>query len=354
MRKILWLSGLLALWLGAPFCANAQPSNLILLRNVNVAAATDNTRIELRFNRTPNEKGITYQGDFVQIELPDTYVDPPKQWVNVGDDIIRNIFLYQWNDTTVRMRLFTPGKAEDLKDKLRFSQEGKKIFIQYNIPFEGEASASPGLTKDDQNTLPVDSGSGGRDRVGMGVSEGQGQTGGLKSETGGGDLLPAGAVLASPVSAIPEGLPAPEEQPPAPQPSADIKLTQSMPADQKISLGGGAPNLYASLLKMVAALGILIALLFAALYIVKRVFGKKMGIAGQDQSIRVITSAYLGPKKSIALVDIAGERIVVGITQDHISMLTKLGKGGEFREILQEQVSADEKVELQDELWEKV
>src|SRR3990172_647 len=155
MKKILCLSGLLALWLGASLCAGAQPSNLILLRNVDVATAIDSTRIELRFNKAPSEKGISYEGDFVQIEFPDTYVDPPKQWINVGDDIIKNIFLYQWNDTTVRMRLFTPGKAEDLKDKIRLSQEGKRIFIQYNIPLENKTSTSPGFTKDDETHMPV-------------------------------------------------------------------------------------------------------------------------------------------------------------------------------------------------------
>ena len=354
MKKILCLSGLLALWLGASLCAGAQPSNLILLRNVDVVTAIDITRIELKFNKVPNEKGISYEGDFVQIEFPDTYVGPPKQWINVGDDIIKNIFLYQWNDTTVRMRLFTPGKAEDLKDKIRLSKEGKRIFIQYNIPLENETSTSPGSQRGIKIEGRVIARAEGPKQslnvAGFGIASHPPDARNDNAEVFSGEMSAANPVANEPQAAgSREG-----QEPPAPQPSADIKLTQSMPADQKISIGGGVPNLYASLLKMVAALGILIALLFVALYLVKRVFGKKMGIAGQDQGIRVITSAYLGPKKSIALVDIAGERIVVGITQDHISMLTRLGKGGEFKEILREQVSADEKVELQDELWEKV
>src|SRR3989304_2419703 len=258
MRKILWLSGLLALWLGAPFCANAQPSNLILLRNVNVAAATDNTRIEFRFNRTPNERGVTYQGDFVQVELPDTYVALPKQWINVGDGIIRNIFLYQWNDTTVRMRLFTPGKAEDLKDKIRFSQEGKRIFIQYNIPSENEASTMPGLTKGDnggkehENVIPAQAGI---QNAGRGLDShfrgNDGQLEGFASEApmsrrptkvdenkpsipplekgdkGGFDPGFSGEVSAANPAAndLQAAASSESQEPPAPQPSEDIKLT---------------------------------------------------------------------------------------------------------------------------------
>ncbi|HEY4619393.1 MAG TPA: flagellar biosynthetic protein FliO, partial [Nitrospirota bacterium] len=66
---------------------------------------------------------------------------------------------------------------------------------------------------------------------------------------------------------------------------------------------------------------------------------------------------YLGPKKSIALVEVAGEKIVVGVTATHISMLTKVGREEDFGEVLKEQVNTEstkERVELQDELWEKV
>lgn len=116
----------------------------------------------------------------------------------------------------------------------------------------------------------------------------------------------------------------------------------------------GTPDIYASLFKMGLALSIVLSLLFIALFLFKKLFGKKIGMTGQNQGIRVITSAYIGPKKSIALIDISGERIVVGITPDHISMLTRLGKEGEFRDILKEQISSNDKVELHDELWEKV
>ena len=105
------------------------------------------------------------------------------------------------------------------------------------------------------------------------------------------------------------------------------------------------------------ALGIVLSLLFAIVYLAKKYLGNRIGLTGQDQKIRVVTSTYLGPKKSIALVEVAGEKIVVGVTATHISMLTKVGREEDFGEVLKEQINPEttnEKVELQDELWEKV
>ncbi|MDD5434450.1 MAG: flagellar biosynthetic protein FliO [Nitrospira sp.] len=134
----------------------------------------------------------------------------------------------------------------------------------------------------------------------------------------------------------------------------------------------GPPEIYGSFLKMIIVLGVLVSLLLIALYVVKRFFLKKKGRGGDDQNIRVITSAYVGPKKSIALVEVAGERIVVGITSDNISMLTKVSKDMEFNEVLKGQISSipdinedapdekpreeesdEKKVEINEELWEK-
>lgn len=103
--------------------------------------------------------------------------------------------------------------------------------------------------------------------------------------------------------------------------------------------------------------GIVLSLLFAAVYLVKKYPGKKKELAGQEERIRVVTSTFLGPKKSIALVEVAGEKIVVGITATHITMLTKVGSDKYFEEVLKGQSkpeATNESVELYDELWEKV
>ncbi|MBI5756177.1 MAG: flagellar biosynthetic protein FliO [Nitrospirae bacterium] len=128
-------------------------------------------------------------------------------------------------------------------------------------------------------------------------------------------------------------------------------------------LSNNSPDITASIFKMVLALGIVLSLLFAAVFLFKKFFGGKIGLAGKGQQIRVITSTYLGPKKSIAVVDVAGERIVVGVTPTHITMLTRLRNDDEFKDLLNERMTSpnnkpnnkpNNEVELNDDLWEKV
>lgn len=371
MKKILWLSILLTLLLTAYQYSIAESTKLTLLKDIDVMTSVDKTKIELRFNGTPSEKGISYRENFMQLEFSDTYVEPAKQWINVEDETVKNIFLYQLDETTVRARFFTIGKAWRLKDKINLLREENKIIITYNVAPKVDGSMVAPAEK-----AAVAAEKRGDSRVGQ---KGRLRTGDKprrqRSVEGESiqELGAAGSIIVRPETGGTSQIPGPIEMPstePAPaasEMSGSVEETpkttippsvtnpKNTPEDKPlIADGTGSPDLYASFIKMILALGILLALLFAGLFVFKRFTGKKIGIGGQNPGIKVITSAYIGPKKSIVLVDIAGERIVVGITPNHISMLARLGKEGEFGNILEEQMSLNDKVELHDDLWEKV
>ena len=312
MKRILWFFILFIFSLGIFQYALAQPNELTLLKKINVATSVDNTRIELRFNGLPFQEKIDYREDFVQIEFPDSFISPAKQWHKVGDDIVKNIFAYQFNDTTVRVRLFTYGKSENLRDKIRFSRDNNKVIILYNQETG---------TLDKETRVSIRDTKGGEDnKVQLPAVP---ETVGTQQETNSPSFLKGG-----------EG-----------------------------GLSNNSPDITASIFKMVLALGIVLSLLFAAVFLFKKFFGGKIGLAGKGQQIRVITSTYLGPKKSIAVVDVSGERIVVGVTPTHITMLTRLRNDDEFKDILNERMTSpnnkpnnelNNEVELNDDLWEKV
>ena len=80
----------------------------------------------------------------------------------------------------------------------------------------------------------------------------------------------------------------------------------------------------ASLLKMISALAVVLGVMLAGLWAVRK-FMKKTGTGVDDgQKIRVLSTRYLGPKSSIMLVDVLGNVIVVGVTGSQISMLTTI------------------------------
>ena len=86
----------------------------------------------------------------------------------------------------------------------------------------------------------------------------------------------------------------------------------------------GTFDFLASLVKMISALAVVLGVMFAALWDVRK-FMKKTGAGVDDgQKIRVLSSRYLGPKSSIMLLDVLGSVIVVGVTPSQISMLTTI------------------------------
>jgi flagellar protein FliO/FliZ len=91
-----------------------------------------------------------------------------------------------------------------------------------------------------------------------------------------------------------------------------------------IVLGAEAPDLLYASLKMAAALVFVLAIMLGCYYLFKKTLGKKMGFAGKDRLIKVVSSAYIGPKKSIALVEVAGETLVLGISGDQMTLLSKM------------------------------
>ena len=84
-----------------------------------------------------------------------------------------------------------------------------------------------------------------------------------------------------------------------------------------------APDALSTALQMFTALGIVLGGLLVVFYFMKRFLKRDKGGSSQ-QLIRVVASQYVGIKKNIALVEVPGAVLVVGITNDNISLLTKI------------------------------
>jgi flagellar biosynthetic protein FliO len=80
----------------------------------------------------------------------------------------------------------------------------------------------------------------------------------------------------------------------------------------------------ASLLKMVSALAVVLGIMLAVLWAVRKLMKKTGTDVDDGHAIRILSTRYLGPKSSIMLVDVLGSVIVVGVTGSQISMLTTI------------------------------
>jgi flagellar protein FliO/FliZ len=84
-----------------------------------------------------------------------------------------------------------------------------------------------------------------------------------------------------------------------------------------------APDMIAAGLKMIAALGIVLAMILALLYGMRKLTAQRLG-ASSGRNIQVLESHYMGVKKAISLVRVPGKVLVLGVTGDRINLLDTL------------------------------
>ncbi len=82
-------------------------------------------------------------------------------------------------------------------------------------------------------------------------------------------------------------------------------------------------SLMGTVIKTMAMLALVLACLFFVLYIMRRFMGGGTGKQG-ELDIKRLGTFYLSPKERIEVVEISGERIVLGVAPGSINYITTL------------------------------
>jgi flagellar biosynthetic protein FliO len=88
-----------------------------------------------------------------------------------------------------------------------------------------------------------------------------------------------------------------------------------------------SPDMITTGLKMIAALGMVLAVILVLLYGLRKMSGQPIGRIAGGKRIQVLESHYLGVKKSIAMVQVPGKVLVLGLSADRINLLDTLDEG---------------------------
>jgi flagellar biosynthetic protein FliO len=79
-----------------------------------------------------------------------------------------------------------------------------------------------------------------------------------------------------------------------------------------------------SILKMLAALVVVIVCIYVAIFLMKKLMGPKYRGSRKARVLEILETAYIDPKKSLSLVRVADKSVLIGVTDNQISMLTEL------------------------------
>jgi flagellar protein FliO/FliZ len=114
---------------------------------------------------------------------------------------------------------------------------------------------------------------------------------------------------------------------------------------------GSGFSLLASLIQMVAALAVVVGLILVFYYAANRWLRTAPGGIGAARYIRLIETRYLAPKKSLVLVEVGGEYLLLASCGESLNFIKQVnmledievleipgeeGLGGAFRDRLQE------------------
>jgi len=83
-------------------------------------------------------------------------------------------------------------------------------------------------------------------------------------------------------------------------------------------------GMFGAVVKMISALAIVIALVYGALYMLRRLMGRRLKGAGGTGSLEVLETTFVGQHKAISLVRVGQRSVLVGVTDNQISTLTEL------------------------------
>jgi flagellar biogenesis protein FliO len=340
-KKLLTLClAISALAFAPPFTHEAQA--ISTLKQVQV---TNGSEIDLLFDSKVSKSQIKTEffNDVIQISLMDVSVYPAKISSVSGGNITK-IFAYQYAPKLVRCRLTVKGKAESFKDKIQIlsgAGTGKLLTVRVGSAL-GVQNAFANTDENDKISFqaarakePTAAAAVNADNTALKIND--------KEEKA---LLDRVLKSAAPEKAL--------------APKAEAQDTRDYHNEKNIfldkpeakvgNLAGGKP--LPSPMNALGKLALVVALFSVCALGFKKFwqgraqaptastglmnslgkFAQNLGHAvtsrkGRSKKmIEVISNHHLGPKKSIAVVRVAGNMLVLGITDDAINLITRISE----------------------------
>jgi flagellar biosynthetic protein FliO len=83
-------------------------------------------------------------------------------------------------------------------------------------------------------------------------------------------------------------------------------------------------SLIVSFIKMLFALAVVLGLMIASAYLLKRIISHTPAGIDNGNAINILMTRYLGPKQSIMMIEVLGQMLVVGVSSGQMSLLTQI------------------------------
>lgn len=279
---------------------------------------------------------VQYFKDSIQVDINGAFLNKGKQVIKVEDRAFKSVYATQFDPTTVRARFTVkPGlSAKSFVGHFHAKRgPGTMTFEITGDATDGKASKAISdephkITVADENTIadsmPAKLVAGSAAAIDAMVKGTETKTPDSKSsETKSGELKTADAQVGEASALIAVGGDAKADAAAAVKKIDTTKLPEneipvlSAAKTEKKSESNPFFRIISTLIVIAIALG-------AAAYGLKKMAARTTGKKGQSTKINVLTTHHLGPKKNLMIVQVAGETLLIGVTDHNITMLKTL------------------------------
>ncbi len=109
-----------------------------------------------------------------------------------------------------------------------------------------------------------------------------------------------------------------------------LRVSQS---EKDMSDQGQELGIFPSTIKMIASLAFVLSGILLVYWVFKKFLWKGTTAFGGGNLIKTLATSYLGQKKAVSIIEVAGELLVLGISDNHVSLLTKIEDRTRIEEI---------------------
>ncbi len=274
----------------------------------------------------------------VQLDFALTYVDPPKRHYPVNESPITQVYVSQFDSRLMRVRFILADENSLDRRHFKFRKAGKSLEVRIKAPGSpydeeldrlieravGASSRPPVIEKKEPENKTIESEPATEKPVASTIRKKKEKPRIKKVAFTGSDVQPLGEVKESEIKKLKKSTPLKLRD----QGKEPLVLAGNEKSEEGDSLWGSA-------FKMLSTLAFVIGLMFLVFYIFKKVVAKQGMFGTADKPIRVISTGFLGPKKSIAMVEVAGRVLILGVANDQITLLSSLEDENEVARIVE-------------------
>ena len=289
--------------------------------------AGDQFRVALAFDASPKPI-VKYYQKSIQVDVPGGIVKPAQRQFSVNHAGIKEIDLYQINPALLRIRIFPQESVAALKKNFTLENSGEKLVFAFGLKAAPAMETLTGPASASNNPAAAE------------------------------DVKNPEAGLPNAAAASPAEVPADAAKTAAPMTAEDTELiarlqttlnqlkTESEPGKEKNGVQQAGmvsapdkvalpqvPSLMEAFVKIGSALAVVLALILIISFGAKKYLGAMEGGFGGKKQLKVLSSHFIGVKKNVTIIEVAGEVLVLGVTNNNINLLARYSEPEKIEEI---------------------